>query len=155
MSHSAGFLSNAASVAGITTSYDLTKKLTLLGVPSAPASPPSPAVTIVDGAARKMPQSCWLSHLEVQLTDGGTGATKLFYKLYWDSAGDHHFLGEGTIDLFATMTTAQTKGGVSAIDAWVTSPTIQTTAGTLYMVCKTDAGTVTVARVRLNWADRR
>mgnify|MGYP001560332184 CR=1 FL=1 len=43
--------------------------------------------------------------------------------------------------------------GVVPIDEIYRAPTTQTTKGELYLVVKTDAGTCTIARVRLNWAD--
>lgn len=154
MSDSAGFLSNAAAVAGVTTSYDLAKIVTLTGYPQSPANPPSPAVTMVDARARRVPQSARWQDMAVLVAVTAGAPTKLYAKVYWDVLGEHPALAEGTIDLDPAMTTATNSGGMVLIDLWRTFPSIATSPGILYVVFMTDAGTVTISRVRMDWNDR-
>lgn len=150
-----GFLSNVATVAGVTTAYDLTQKVRLLGAPMNSAKPPSPTVTVVDVKARSCPQSGYFGDLVIGVIVTAGTPTALTAVLYWDAACDHKAYGPGTLTLDPGLTTTTIRTGVVAIDEIYRAPTTQTTKGELYLVVKTDSGTCTIARVRLDWADQK
>ena len=48
-----------------------------------------------DARSRAMPQACYLSHVDVSLTNANSAATVSCY-LTWDSGRDHPMTGEAT-----------------------------------------------------------
>lgn len=132
-----GFASNTAAVESVTTSY---VKVTL------------GAASGVDVRATAIPQAGYLSNIEIQVLDTAGSPTKVTVKLTWDTAGDHALTNAAEITLLAAQATADTYSGAVAIDKWYRSPTART-GDEVYAWCKTDAGTVTVQKVRLHWCD--
>ena len=111
---------------------------------------------IVDARSRAMPQSCWLSHVDIQLTAANSAATVSAF-LTWDSGRDHPMSGEAKGYTLQAGSTSNLKHVSIALDADVTAPTSQTTAGKCYLWVKVDdsAGSPQVASARLHWADNR
>lgn len=110
----------------------------------------------VDARSRAMPQSCWLSHVDIQLTDANDAATVSAF-LTWDSGRDHPMSGEAAGYTLQAGSTSNLKHVSIALDADVTAPTSQTTAGKCYLWVKVDdsTGSPQVASARLHWADNR
>ena len=98
----------------------------------------------VDPKSRAMPQSCYLSHLDSCF-------------LTWDSGKDHPMTGEATGQKLQVGGTSNLKHVSISLDASVTAPTAQTTAGKCYLwVLISDAtGSPEIATARLHWADSR
>jgi hypothetical protein len=103
-----------------------------------------------------MPQSCWLSHVDIQLTDANS-ATSVSAFLTWDSGRDHPMSGEAAGYTLQSGSTSNLKHVSIALDADVTAPTSQTTAGKCYLWITVDdaTGGPQVASARLHWADNR
>tara|TARA_R100000458_G_scaffold58380_1_gene66303 strand:- start:6606 stop:7031 length:426 start_codon:yes stop_codon:yes gene_type:complete len=109
-----------------------------------------------DPRSRAMPQSCWLSHVDIQLTSANNATTVSAF-LTWDSGKDHPMTGEATGYKLQSGSTSNLKHVTIALDADVTAPTAQTTAGKCYLWVLVDdsTGTPVVASARLHWADNR
>ena len=108
-----------------------------------------------DPRSKAMPQSCYLSHLELSLTTAGGSPTTVSCFLTWDSAGNDAITAEAAgVALHPGVTTAGLQSTSIALDVWVNAPTDQTTAGKVYLWLKVDAGTVNITRARLNWVSR-
>ena len=82
----------------------------------------------VDAKSRAMPQSCWLSHVDISLTNANS-ATTLSAFLTWDSGKDHPMSGEATGYKLMSGSTSNLKHVTIALDMDATAPTAQTTAG--------------------------
>ncbi len=110
----------------------------------------------VDAKSRAMPQSCWLSHVDISLTNANS-ATTLSAFLTWDSGRDHPMSGEATGYKLQSGSTSNLKHVTISLDMDATAPTAQTTAGTCYLWVLVDdaTGSPEVATARLHWADNR
>tara|TARA_R100001163_G_C5061514_1_gene198453 strand:- start:337 stop:762 length:426 start_codon:yes stop_codon:yes gene_type:complete len=110
----------------------------------------------VDAKSRAMPQSCWLSHVDISLTNANS-ATTLSAFLTWDSGKDHPMSGEATGYKLQSGSTSNLKHVTISLDMDATAPTAQTTAGTCYLWVLVDdaTGSPEVATARLHWADNR
>jgi len=138
-----GFIVNDADVADITTSYAADKAILLHEDSGA------------DPKSRAMPQSCYLSHIEIQLDETGATCANVSLFLTWDDLGDDPMTAEAkTQTVHAGMDNTSLRNLSVAMDVWVTAPTGQSVAGKCYMFLKTNAGTVTAKKVRLHWSDR-
>ena len=142
-----GFAVNDAVVLGIDASYDLSKVILLH------------KDTDIDVKSSALPQSCYVSHLDLQMdvTSGSIATVDAF--LSWDSAGDDPMTGasEGNV-VWAGMTDTSLVCTSIALDVWVTAPAGQTTAGKCYLHLKVvgaSSPVVTLNKARLNWAMRR
>jgi hypothetical protein len=111
----------------------------------------------VDAKSRAMPQSCYLSHLDLSLTTATASDLTVSCFLTWDSGKDHPMTGEATGQKLQVGGTSNLKHVSIALDASVTAPTAQTTAGKCYLwVLISDAtGSPEIATARLHWADSR
>lgn len=135
-----GFITNDATVAGVTTAYDLAKIITLH------------EDSAIDARSRALPSAAFIESIEfiVDQTSGTT--TTLTFYLTWDSTGDDIAVGPSdTITLVAGLTDTSLLMASVNIDQFRTAPSTQTATGKMYMFAKTDSGTVTVNDVRLNW----
>ena len=138
-----GFAVNDATVAGINTGYVEAKKILLHEDSDA------------DAKSSALPSACYLSHLDLQLTETTGTATKVTAFLAWDSNGDDPMTGESPLNILWTGMTGTTLRNTSiALDVWVTAPASQTTQGKCYLWLKTDAGVVSCTKARLHWAMR-
>tara|TARA_A100001515_G_C4490241_1_gene183066 strand:+ start:227 stop:652 length:426 start_codon:yes stop_codon:yes gene_type:complete len=110
----------------------------------------------VDAKSRAMPQSCWLSHVDISLTNANS-ATTLSAFLTWDSGRDHPMSGEATGYKLQSGSTSNLKHVTIALDMDATAPTAQTNAGTCYLWVLVDdaTGNPEIASARLHWADNR
>ena len=110
----------------------------------------------VDPKSRAMPQSCYLSHIDLSLTNANSATTVSCF-LTWDSGRDHPMTGEATGQKLQAGSTGNLKHVSIALDAVVTAPTAQTTAGACYLWVLVDdaTGSPEVATARLHWADSR
>tara|TARA_R100000808_G_C2084475_1_gene107132 strand:+ start:87 stop:518 length:432 start_codon:yes stop_codon:yes gene_type:complete len=138
-----GFVVNDADVASIGTNYVAGKRILLHEDSTA------------DALSKALPQSCYISHLDLQLDETGSTATKVSAFLAWDTDGDDPMTGEseGNV-LWSGMTDTSLRNTSIALDVFVTAPTGQTTAGKCYLWIKVDAGAVTLKKARLHWATR-
>ena len=144
MASNRGFIANNATQAGVATSYSVAQGIALDGTGT------------LDSNAETMPGAVYLSHIELNcIQTGGTSATIQFF-LSWDNLGDYPLSGESAATTLVTgLTTATHRSCALGLDVWIMSTDRQTTAGTLYLWCKTNAGTVTVNEARIFWAQRR
>jgi hypothetical protein len=112
--------------------------------------------SVTDAKSKAMPQACHLSHLDLSLTNANSAATVSCF-LTWDSGKDHPMTGEATGQKLQAGSTGNLKHVSIALDAVVTAPTAQTTAGKCYLwVIVDDAtGSPEVATARLHWADSK
>jgi len=110
----------------------------------------------VDAKSKAMPQACYLSHVDISLTNA-TGASTVSCFLTWDSGRDHPMTGEATGQTLQSGSTSNLKHVSIALDAVVTAPTAQTTAGKCYLWVIVDnaTGSPEVATARLHWADSK
>ena len=111
----------------------------------------------VDAKSKAMPQSCYLSHLDLRLTNANSATTVSCF-LTWDTAGDQPMTGEATGQKLQTgRTTANSKHVSIAIDSVVTAPTSQSNAGeaVLWVIVDDVTGNPEIASARLHWADSR
>ena len=137
-----------AAVSGIGTSFALAKVIKL------------EADTDVDAKAKALPNAGYASNLELRLkTPTADTPATCSVVLTWDSAGTVPFAGPGTGTLYTGLTTSTATylNASIAIDSWYTTPTSQTTSGTVYMWIKithasSGSGTVSFDSARLNWA---
>ena len=142
-----GFVVNTAVVTGIQTTY--VSVLMEAG---------SLAAIGIDARAKALPQSCYLSHLELKLDEtAGTVATVDCY-LTWDLAGNEPLTAAATgVTLHAGSPGGDTslRNTAIALDVWVNAPTAQTTAGTVYLWLKIGGGgTATLTDARIQWVSR-
>tara|TARA_R110002020_G_scaffold137336_2_gene306285 strand:- start:323 stop:748 length:426 start_codon:yes stop_codon:yes gene_type:complete len=109
-----------------------------------------------DAKSRAMPQSCYLSHLDLSLTNANSATTVSCF-LTWDSGKDHPVTGEATGQKLSAGSTSNLKHVSIALDAIVTAPSTQTTAGKCYLWVLVDdaAGNPEIATARLHWADKQ
>lgn len=138
-----GFICEDADVAGITTSYDLTKAV-LLHVDTARDA------NSVNGA---LPQSGYMSNLEIVIDETVATIASVTAYLCWDSTGDDPITAQATITLHAGLTDVSLRMGAAALDKWYRAPATQTTKGKVYLFLKTNAGTGTLKKARLYWTD--
>tara|TARA_R110001599_G_scaffold107066_1_gene269186 strand:- start:41 stop:469 length:429 start_codon:yes stop_codon:yes gene_type:complete len=110
----------------------------------------------IDAKSKAMPQACYLSHLDISLTNANSAATVSCF-ITWDSGKDHPMTGEATGQKLQAGSTGNLKHVSISLDAVVTAPTAQTTAGKCYLwVIVDDAtGSPEVATARLHWADSK
>jgi hypothetical protein len=113
------------------------------------------ANTDVDARSKAMPQSCYLSHLELNLTATTGSPTTIDCFLTWDAQGNDALTSQATdVALHAGVTTAAILSCAVSLDVFVTAPTDQTTDGKVYLWLRTDTGEVSITRARLNWVVR-
>ena len=110
----------------------------------------------MDPRSRAMPQSCWLSHVDISLTNAND-ATTLSAFLTWDSGRDHPMSCEATGYKLQSGSTSNLKHVTISLDMDATAPTAQTTAGKCYLWVLVDdhTGSPEIASARLHWADNR
>ena len=110
----------------------------------------------VDARSRAMPQACYLSHVDLSLTNANSATTVSCF-MTWDSGKDHPMTGEATGQKLQSGSTSNLKHVSISLDALVTAPTAQTTAGKCYLWVLVDdaTGSPEVASARLHWADKR
>jgi len=110
----------------------------------------------IDARSRAMPQSCWLSHVDISLTNANDATTVSAF-LTWDSGKDHPMSGEATGYKLSSGSTSNLKHVTIALNMDATAPSSQTTAGKCYIwILVNDAtGSPEVASARLHWADNR
>ena len=138
-----GFIVNDATVASITTAYAAGQAILLHEDSTA------------DAKSRAMPQSGYLSHIEIQMDETAGTCANISLFLTWDSAGDDPMTAEAvTQTVHAGMTDTSLRNIAVSLDTWFTAPTGQTTAGKCYLFIKTNAGTVSLTKARLHWSDR-
>lgn len=150
-----GFVVNTADVAGITTAYDATKAVKLIGRPL--VDPPAAGATIADVRGRPVPIDFIADSIEGHCEVTGGAPTKVYVRLAWDSNGDYFFTNEVEIDLPVGITTAAKRSFNADIDVHRVFPDDSDTLiaaielGAVYAFLKTDAGTVTVKRLLMYW----
>ena len=110
----------------------------------------------VDAKSRAMPQSCYLSHLDLSLTNANS-ATTVDCFFTWDTGRDHPMTGEATGQKLSEGVTSNLKHVSISLDAVVTAPTAQTTAGkcALWVQVNNHTGNPEIATARLHWADSK
>jgi len=110
----------------------------------------------VDAKSRAMPQSCYLSHLDLSLTNANS-ATTVDCFFTWDTGRDHPMTGEATGQKLSEGVTSNLKHVSISLDAVVTAPTAQTTAGkcVLWVQVNNHTGNPEIATARLHWADSK
>tara|TARA_R100000458_G_C8094862_1_gene124008 strand:- start:78 stop:524 length:447 start_codon:yes stop_codon:yes gene_type:complete len=144
-----GFAVNDADVTGINTGYVLAKKILLHEDSTS------------DAKSSALPQACYLSHLDLQLDETSGTAETVSAFLAWDSDGDDPMTAESSgntlWDGMSSTGLTDVKCTSIALDAWVTAPSGQTTAGKCYLWIKVAGSTpvVTLKKARLHWATRR
>ena len=136
-----------ALITSIGTTYTLAKVIKLHGD------------TDVDAKAKDLPNAGYASNLELRLKARSGTPDNAHVVLTWDSAGTVPFAGPGSGTMYQGLTTSTaTYYNTSiALDSWYTTPSSQTTAGTVYMwvrVTSTAAVTVDFVDARLHWATR-
>ena len=138
-----GFIVNDAEVTGIGTSYAAAKSILLHEDSTA------------DPLSKALPQSCYLSHIDLQLDETSATAANVTIFLAWDSSGDDPMSGQsdGNV-LWSGMTDTSLRNTSIALDVFVTAPTGQTTSGKCYLWIKVNAGEVTLKKARLHWVVR-
>ena len=144
-----GFAVNDAVVSSIGTTYALNKKILLHEDSSA------------DSLSKALPQSCYLSHLDIQIVEGSGTAEKVSAFLAWDEDGDDPMSAESKDNVLWTgMTTASAGSAIKntsiALDVFVTAPSGQTTKGKCYLWIKVSGSSpsVSLQKARLHWAIR-
>tara|TARA_R110000803_G_scaffold30008_3_gene68007 strand:+ start:4365 stop:4826 length:462 start_codon:yes stop_codon:yes gene_type:complete len=115
--------------------------------------------TDVDAKAKALPNAGFASNLELRLKNRTGTPLTADVVLTWDAAGTVPFAGPGSGTLYQGLTTSTaTYWNTSiALDAWYTTPTSQTTSGTVYMwvkVTSTASVAVDFVDARLHWATR-
>ena len=140
----AGFIVNDATVAGVTTTYVLAQAV-LLHEDAA-----------IDANSKAMPQAVYVSHADVVVDETVATCATLSAMLTWDAAGNEIMAGpSNAAPVAAGMTDISLRMCTIKFDGWPRAPAVQTTKGKCYMFLKTDAGTVTVTKVRLYWLARQ
>lgn len=138
-----GFIVNDAEVTSIGTSYVLAKKILLQEDSTA------------DALSSALPQSCYLSHLDLQLDQTAATVAQVSCFLAWDSDGDDPMTDESTDNpLWSGLTDTSLRNTSINLDVFVTAPSGQTTRGKCYLWVKVDGGTATLKKARLHWAVR-
>jgi|TARA_R100000482_G_scaffold17247_1_gene4986 hypothetical protein len=138
-----GFIVNDAEVTGIGTSYAAAKSILLHEDSTA------------DPLSKALPQSCYLSHIDLQLDQTSATVAKVDIFLAWDSSGDDPMSGESAGNpLWTGMTDTSLRNTSIGMDVFVTAPTGQTTSGKCYLWIRVDSGEVTLKKARLHWAVR-
>ena len=136
-----GFIANTTAPTSIGTSYAIGKMVTLDGS----------GVPAQDPKAQRMPSACHWSDLEINVSAISTAATLTVF-LSWDVLGNYPATSESAAATLVTgISTATLGGAVFALDVFRTFPSVATLSGTLYLHAKVDAGSVTIAAVRLQW----
>tara|TARA_R100000234_G_scaffold79840_1_gene50024 strand:- start:651 stop:1088 length:438 start_codon:yes stop_codon:yes gene_type:complete len=140
-----GFITNSSDVTGITGSIQLSKAILLHEDSSA------------DVFSKALPNSCYLSHLDI-ITDITSGSpTKLTAFLSYDAAGNDVCTGlaEGMTGIAGLTDTSLLSTSV-ALDVYVTRPSTQTTEGKLYLHIRHNkaSGEITLKKARLHWVVR-
>jgi len=138
-----GFIVNDAEVDTITNSYVESRKILLHEDSTA------------DPLSKRLPQACYISHLDLQLEQDSAGVTEVSCFLAWDSNGDDPMTGESQSNpLWSGMTTTTLRNTSIGLDVFVTAPDGQTTSGKCYLWVKVNGGQATVKKARLHWAIR-
>lgn len=140
MAPSQGFACNATAVAGITASYNAAQGIALSGS------------VAIDEFAKALPAGGYWSHIEARFTQTAAATASVTFFLSWDAAGDQMASGEATFTLVPGVTTAASLGAAVGLDVW-TSWNDNRVTGTVYLWCKTNAGTVRLDQARLYWRD--
>ena len=146
-----GFVCNSADVS-IGTAFALDKKVKLS------------AATNKESRAKALPNSCYLSHCDIQLTSTGS-ITKVDAFISWDSGGDSPVTGlaEGNTVwqglTGADIDDAAISGSVYStaipLNVYITAPDAQTASGEVYLHIRTTGGNAVVKRAKLHWATLR
>ena len=144
-----GFIVNDAEVAGIDGSFDLTKKI-LLHEDNDPS-------TGTDVYSKAMPNSCYLSHLDIQADVTSGSPEKFTVFLTWDENGDDPVTGmaEGVRGQAGLTDTSLLSTSIF-LRTYVTRPAGQTTSGKVYLHLRQNAagGVITLKKARLHWVVR-
>ena len=136
-----GFIVNDAEVDTITSTYVASRKILLHEDSTA------------DPLSKRLPQACYISHLDLQLEQNSASVSEVSCFLAWDSDGDNPMTGESQGNtLWSGMTTTNLQNTSIALDVYVTAPTGQTTSGKCYLWVKVNGGQATVKKARLHWA---
>ena len=103
----------------------------------------------------EFPRNCEIESVEIFLTSIAGGASEISMYLARDSTGDVAITPGGTTGATQTIKSGFTSGTGSVVflvekDFNFDSNVTNATAGTLYVVLNTDAGTAT-ADIRVNW----
>ena len=111
-----------------------------------------------DVYSKAMPNSCYLSHLDLQLDQTGTALHALVSCfITWDAEGNDPMTSESVgNNVVAGLTDTSLALASIGLDVWVTRPAGQTTTGKVYLHVRGDKadGRFTVAKARLHWATR-
>ena len=145
-----GFIVNDAEVAGITGTFVLGKRILLH------------EDSIADKYSKALPNSCYLSHLDIQVQNEGVAThDKCTVFLTWDADGNNPVTGLAQgLTLWEGLTgSAGIEYQATCIDlgVWVTRPAGQTTEGKIYMHIRGNAAspaTFALRKARLHWATR-
>tara|TARA_R110000796_G_C14536108_1_gene432424 strand:+ start:1356 stop:1793 length:438 start_codon:yes stop_codon:yes gene_type:complete len=111
-----------------------------------------------DVYSKAMPNSCYLSHLDLQLDQTGSALHELVSCfITWDVEGNDPMTSESVgNNVVAGLTDTSLALASIGLDVWVTRPAGQTTTGKVYLHVRGDKadGRFTVAKARLHWATR-
>ena len=92
------------------------------------------------------------SHLELLLSEDSGTISSIDIYLTWDSGGDHIVAGATQTALkVVSGQTATYKMASVSLGISPRAPSVQTTAGKVYLWSKLDAGTGTLLAARLHW----
>lgn len=141
---STAFLTNAAEVVDISTSYAANKVITL-----------SMATSVDPGCDPPMPGACFLDHIELVdcLGAGLSAPTTLTAVLAWDVEGDNIFTGEASGTFIPGITNGSAAMCIGLpVQAWIRFPDGASTR-VLYLFIKVNQGllTIPVGGARLIW----
>jgi hypothetical protein len=121
---------NTATVAGVSTIFDLTKKTTL----------------DLDFSVSKSFKGT-LKGLWIYISNAASSPTTISIMITTDATGDEILIPETESSISFGLTTA-TKGSASF---FIDQPMILRGQESIYVFCKTDAGTVQIDKVVLSW----
>jgi len=140
-----GFITNSSDVELITGSFQISKKILLHEDSSA------------DVFSKALPNSCFLSHLDIQAKITAGSPTKFTAFLSWDENGDDPCTGLAKgIEGQAGLTDTTFLSTSIALGTYITRPSGQTTEGKLYLHLRGNAadGRITLKKARLHWVVR-
>tara|TARA_R110000824_G_scaffold346100_1_gene532832 strand:- start:356 stop:799 length:444 start_codon:yes stop_codon:yes gene_type:complete len=107
-----------------------------------------------DAGAQALPGACHMSHIEFQCDDASGSPTTLTFYLCHDVLGNFPASAASTFTLVRGLTDATLSGGAVALDVSYFTTDVSV-SGTIYAMCKTDAGTIDIDLVRLYWTRPR
>lgn len=138
-----GFIASNAAVAAVANSYALAKKIQL------------DAAGTDDAKVKKMPRDAYWEYLWVRVSSIAGGAAALTATLFWDSTCDVPvFDASLQVNLVLGLTTVTDGAAAFPIGVHVSAPsdaTVDAEGLNVWVVLKTDAGTVTVDKATLTW----